>query len=114
MKCGNVVFAKVPNEPKKWMYSDDGKTFNDSCIWFDNLNAMHDKIATMVRAFLTDTIPPSIYNGQEKVKGMYPEDASRKAFDDYLKGIIDRRRKSIEMAIKIAENETNDKKEEKA
>ena len=114
MKCGNVVFAKVPNEPKKWMYSDDGKTFNDSCIWFDNLNAMHDKIATMVRAFLTDTIPPSIYNGQKKVKGMYPEDASRKAFDDYLKGIIDRRRKSIEMAIKIAENETNDKKEEKA
>ena len=45
---------------------------------------------------------------------MYPEDASRKAFDDYLNGIIDRRRKSIEMAIKIAENETNDKKEEKA
>ena len=32
----------------------------------------------------------------------------------FLKGIIDRRRKSIEMAIKIAENETNDKKEEKA
>ena len=114
MKCGNVVFAKVPNETKKWMYNEDGTTFNDSCIWFDNLNAMHDKIATMVRAFLTDSIPASVYEGQKTVKDMYPEEASRNAFTTYLKDILGRRKKSMETAIKIAESEINDSNKEKA
>ena len=75
---------------------------------------MHDKIATMVRAFLTDSIPASVYEGQKTVKDMYPEEASRNAFTNYLKDILDRRKKSMETAIKIAESEINDSNEEKA
>lgn len=114
MKCGNVVFAVVPKEHKKWMYDEDGKTFNNSCIWFDNINMMHDKIATMVRAFLTDTIPSSIYEGQEAVKDMYPEETSKNTFVDYLAGLMERRKKAMETAIKLAENESNNNNKEEA
>lgn len=107
MKSGNIVFAKVPTETKKWMLSSDGSTFNDSCVWFDNINKMHDKIALMVRAFMTDTIPEALYGGQKEVKEMYKEEDSRKAFVEYLKEIVDKRKKSIEMAIMLGEHEIN-------
>lgn len=107
MKCGNIVFAKEPTEVKKWMLSDDGKTFNDSCIWFSSINDMHDKIATLVRAFITDTIPNTLYEGQKAVIDMYKEEDTRKAFSEYLKGLIEKRRKSIEMAVMVGESEIN-------
>lgn len=112
MKCGNVVFAMVPKENKAWMLDKDGKGFNDSCIWFDNINMMHDKIATMVRAFLTDTIPSNVYKNQEVVKNMYTEEASRNSFVTYLSDIIDKRKQAMKGAMKLAENESNDKERE--
>ena len=76
-------------------------------MWFDNINKMHDKIALMVRAFMTDTIPEALYGGQKEVKEMYKEEDSRKAFVEYLKEIVDKRKKSIEMAIMLGEHEIN-------
>ena len=41
------------------------------------------------------------------MKEMYKEEDSRKAFVEYLKEIVDKRKKSIEMAIMLGEHEIN-------
>lgn len=113
MKSGNVVFAMIPKESKKWMLSEDGKTLNNSCVWFDNINLMHDKIATLVRGFITDSIPSSIYEGQEKVKEMYPEENTRKQFKEYLSKLMSDRKDTLKELEKVGDrnnNEGNSKK----
>ena len=115
MKCGNVVFAMLPKENKKWMLTEDGKSLNDSCFWFNNINMMHDKIATLVRGFITNNIPDSIYNGQEIVKNMYSEEKTKKQFIEYIENVLEERKKALEELKKIGDNkekENNNGKEE--
>lgn len=107
MKCGNVVFAMLPKNYKKWMIDKDGN-LNKSCIWFDNINQMHDKIATLVRGFITDNIPEAIYDGQDKVVDMYPKDNTVKQFTEYLSCVMDERKKVLLELEKIG-NKQNKK-----
>lgn len=114
MKCGNVVFAIMPDNQKKWMFDAEGK-LNNSCIWFDNINQMHDKIAALVRAFVTDSIPDSVYAGQEEVKKMYSEEATKKQFLNYLKEVFKERKNVLLELKKIGEKQDQinvDNKEE--
>lgn len=103
MKCGNIVFAMLPKECKKWMLDSNGK-LNNSCVWFDNINAMHDKIATLVRSFITDKIPNEMYEDQNDVLGLYPEENTKKQFISYLENVFSDRKKQFEELIKIGEN----------
>lgn len=107
MKCGNVVFAMLPKNGKKWIFDKEGN-LNTSCVWFDNINQMHDKIATVVRGFITDNIPDSIYDGQQEVVNMYPEENTVKQFTEYLDGVMKERKKALQELEKIG----NKKKEE--
>lgn len=111
MKCGNVVFAMVPKTGKKWMYEEDGETLNKSCFWFDNINQMQDKIATLVRSFIVDRIPDTVYKEQERVKEMYSEENTKKQFIAYLEGIMEERKKSLKELETIGNKEL--KNEEK-
>lgn len=111
MKCGNVVFAMLPKTNKKWMLSEDGKALNNSCIWFDNINMMHDKIATVVRGFITSSIPSSVYEGQEAVKNMYTEDSTKKQFVEYIESVLAERKKGLQELERIGDKDN--KKEEK-
>jgi hypothetical protein len=113
MKSGNVVFAMLPNMWKKWMTEEDGKTLNGSCMWFDNINSMHEKIATLVRAFVTSSVPEDVYKLQEGVKNMYPEEKTVKQFTKYLEDVMAERKKTFEELEKIGtkkENEENNGK----
>lgn len=112
MKCGNVVFAMVPKNGKRWIYEKDGETLNRSCIWFDNINMMHDKIATLVRSFITDNVPASVYEGQSEVKKMYPKENTEKQFITYLEKIISERKEALEELEKIGNKQNNEEKEE--
>lgn len=107
MKCGNIVFGMVPKEPKKWALEEDGKTLNSSCVWFDNINMMHDKIATLVRGFVTSSIPDSIYAGQDKVKNMYPEENTVKQFTEYLDNVMKDRKDALKELESIGNKEEN-------
>ena len=107
MKCGNVVFAMAPKTGKKWMYDEDGKNLNNSCIWFDNINLMHDKIATLVRAFITNNIPDSIYESQNVVKDMYPEENTKKQFIEYVEAVLNERKNALLELEKIGDKQEN-------
>lgn len=95
MRCGNIVFAMIPKETKKWMLTEDGKGLNNSCIWFDNINKIQDKIATLVRSFITDNIPDSIYDGQKQLDNAYPEENTRKQFTEYLEKVMGERKNTL-------------------
>lgn len=110
MKCGNVVFAILPKETKKWMLDENGKELNKSCFWFDNINMMHDKIATLVRGFITDNIPNSIYEEQESVKNMYTEENTKKQFIEYIESVLEERKKTLEELKKIGDNKEKEDK----
>lgn len=107
MKCGNVVFAMLPKTGKKWMYEQDGETLNNSCIWFDNINLMHDKIATVIRSFITNNMPEKVYKNQEVVKDMYPEENTVKQFTEYLENVMKERKKTLENLAKIGDKIEN-------
>jgi len=111
MKCGNIVFAMLPKNKKKWMLDNDGETLNSSCFWFDDINQMHEKIATLVRAFVTDKIPENINDGQDVVKDMYTEDKTRQQFLNYLEKTMGERKQRLEELESIGTKE--EKKEEK-
>jgi hypothetical protein len=72
---------------------------------------MHDKIATLVRGFITDNIPESIYDGQNDVMDMYPEKNTTKQFTEYLSNVMEDRKKALEELEKIS-NKQNEKKED--
>lgn len=103
MKCGNVVFAKIPANTKVWMLDKDGN-YNNSCIWFNTIEEMHEKIATLVRAFITDTIPSGIYNGQEEATGLFSEEVTKKTFLEYLSNTVTEREKAITELLHIGEH----------
>ena len=110
MKCGNIVFAIAPKEKKAWMFDKDG-LFNNSCIWFDNITSMHDKIATMVRGFITDSIPQQLYDGQKEVKEMFKEETTKNTFIAYLNKVVTDRYNAMKEAIKIGENKLENEEE---
>jgi hypothetical protein len=104
MKCGNIVFAMVPKTKKKWMFDEDGETFNDSCFWFDDINQMHEKIATLVRSFVTDRIPDAVFDGQGKVKDMYSEENTRKQFIEFIENTMAERKNRLKELEVIGNN----------
>ena len=110
MKSGNVVFAMLPKTNKKWMFNEDGKALNNSCVWFDNINLMHDKIATLIRGFITSSIPNSVYEGQEMVKNMYSEEETKKQILQYVENVLSERKKALQELEKIGDNK-NDKED---
>lgn len=113
IQSGNIVFAKIPDTDKKWMMNKDGKSYNNSCIWFDSISEMHSKIASIVRGFITDTIPSKIYEGLEDVKDMYSEDETKTRFIKYLEDTIAERKLSMEALIHIGEEGTKEENEVK-
>lgn len=110
MKCGNIVFAMLPKNGKKWMYEKDGETLNNSCIWFDNINQMQDKIALLVRSFITNNIKDRAYDGQKDVKNMYPRENTVKQFTEYLDKVMAERKKTLEELAKIGDKSENQEK----
>ena len=90
--------------------ADSNGNLNQSCVWFDNINQMHDKIATLVRAFITDNIPDSIYEGQDEIANMYPEENTVKQFTTYLASVMEERKKALEELEKIG-NKQSEKEE---
>jgi hypothetical protein len=114
MKCGNVVLAKAPKVYKDWMLEPGSQTqLNKSCFWFDDINQIHDKIAQIVRAFITDKIPEEIFKNQEDVKNMYSEENTKKQIIEYVSTVLTERRNALSELLKAGNKENNKTKEDK-
>lgn len=106
MKSGSVVIAKVPDEQLDWAYDDDGN-LKDCCIWFDNFNVVQKAIASVIRSYITDSVPEVIYDEAKKVYEPYVEERTKDDILQYVKNVLENRKREMEGLIETIEN--NDK-----
>lgn len=104
MKSGNIVFGKLPKETKEWMLDKDGNLSN-CCIWFDDINKLHQNLAVVIRSFLKDNIPSSVFESQERAKNLYSEEETKREIISYVEGVMSERKKSFEEFVRLAEDE---------
>lgn len=110
MKSGSIVIAKIPEEPLKWMNEDSedkvGKLRN-CCIWFDDFHEVQRAIASVVRSWITDKVPSTLFDEAKKVNELYPFETTHKEFSEYLNGIIDNRKKEMEQLVSVVESKAS-------
>lgn len=110
MKSGSIVIAKVPEKPLKWMNEDSedkvGKLRN-CCIWFDDFHEVQRAIASVVRSWITDKVPSTLFDEAKKVNELYPFETTQKEFSEYLNGIIENRKKEMEQLVNVVESKAS-------
>lgn len=110
LRCGGLVFAKVPDEPSDWMLDKDGNLI-DSVIWFDTTDELHDMLSTAVRSWTRNEIPQEIYDSADKLSEYYTEEIQNAEIEQaYVKEIITRRLNEFKEIL--GELENNEKTEE--
>ena len=110
MKSGSIVIAKIPEEPLKWMNEDSedkvGKLRN-CCIWFDDFHEVQRAIASVVRSWITDKVPSTLFDEAKKVNELYPFETTQKEFSEYLNGIVENRKKEMEQLVSVVESKAS-------
>lgn len=110
MKSGSIVIAKIPEEPLKWMNEDSedkvGKLRN-CCIWFDDFHEVQRAIASVVRSWITDKVPSTLFDEAKKVNELYPFETTQKEFSEYLNGIVENRKKEMEQLVNVVESKAS-------
>ena len=86
------------------MLDENGK-LSDCCIWFDDIKKMHQNLAVVIRSFLKDSIPDTVFAAQERAKNLYSEEKTKKEILAYVKAQLDERKKTFEEFIRLAEKE---------
>jgi len=103
MKSGSITMVKVPRTEVEWASGDE---LPNCCVWFDNYNTLHKQIASVVRSWITDKIPPVLAEEAKKVTGEYTDERTKKEFIEYLTSVLDRRKKEMEeLLIQVKKQE---------
>lgn len=110
MKSGSIVIAKIPEEPLKWMNEDSedkvGKLRN-CCIWFDDFHEVQRAIASVIRSWITDKVPSTLFDEAKKVNELYPFETTQKEFSEYLNGVVENRKKEMEQLVNVVESKAS-------
>lgn len=110
MKSNNVVFGKLPKETKEWMLDENGN-LTDCCIWFDDINKLHQNLAIVIRSFLKDGIPDKVFKSQERAKNLYSEERTKDEILEYVKNLFADRKSVLEEFIRLANKEIEKNKD---
>jgi hypothetical protein len=105
MKSGSITMVKVPRTEVEWASGDE---LPNCCVWFDNYDMLHKQIASVVRSWITDKVPPVLAEEAKKITSEYTEERTKKEFIEYLTSVLDRRKKEMEellIQVKKQENE---------
>ena len=95
LKSGSIVIAKVPDTKLPWTLNENGE-YTASCIWFYNINKVHEIIANVVRAWMTDRVPEALLNTADEYKGLYPKENTITQVTECINGIVERRQKEMQ------------------
>lgn len=95
MKSGSIVMCKLPNTELEWMYDDEGRLRN-CCVWFDDFDTLHKRIASVVRSWITDNVPSKLHDeAMGTVKG-YTYERTKSEFLEAFNEILGKRREEME------------------
>ena len=103
MKSGSIVMVKVPNTEVDWA---NGEELPNCCVWFNDFDTLHKQIASVVRSWITDKIPPVLAEEAKKTLDKFSREKTKKEFIDYVTSVLDRRKKEMEelmIAVKAKE-----------
>ena len=93
MKSGSIVMVKVPNTEVDWA---NGEELPNCCVWFNDYDTLHKQIASVVRSWITDKVPPVLAEEAKKTLEGYNRDKTKKEFIDYVTSVRERRKKEME------------------
>jgi len=103
MKSGSITMVKVPRTEVEWASGDE---LPNCCVWFDNYDTLHKQIASVVRSWITDKVPPVLAEEAKKITSEYTEERTKKEFIEYLASVLDRRKKEMEeLLIQVKKQE---------
>lgn len=93
MKSGSIVMVKVPTTEVEWASGDE---LPNCCVWFNDYDTLHKQIASVVRAWITDKVPPILAEEAKKTVEKYTRDNSKKEFIGYVEKTLGKRKKEME------------------
>jgi hypothetical protein len=93
MKSGSIVMVKVPKTEVDWA---NGEELPNCCVWFNDYDTLHKQIASVVRSWITDKVPPVLAEEAKKTLEGYNRDKTKKEFIDYVTSVLERRKKEME------------------
>ena len=99
MKSGSIVIAKTTELAQKWMEQGDGVNLKNCCVWFDTFHESHRMIASVVRAWITDTVPTEIGESVKESLSMYSYENTRDSFVTYVNGVLENRKSEMQTLI---------------
>jgi len=103
MKSGSITMVKVPRTEVEWASGDE---LPNCCVWFDNYDTLHKQIASVVRSWVTDKVPPVLAEEAKKITSEYTEERTKKEFIEYLTSVLDKRKKEMEeLLIQVKKQE---------
>lgn len=94
MKSGGVVIGKIPENELPWVDGDNG--LNQCCIWVDSYKSVADNIASVVRAYVTDSIPERLIKASTETAAKYDEKFSKDMTLEFVSKMMAERVKDFE------------------
>lgn len=103
LNCGNIVLAKVPNNPSDWMM-ENGE-IKESILWFDELEDLPNLLSSVIRSWTLDLIPDSIYDKQKEFYSLFNSEKQENEIQDaYIDGLFKKRLEEFEEVKADVEN----------
>ena len=93
MKSGSIVMVKVTTTDVDWASGDE---LPNCCVWFNDYDTLHKQIASVVRSWITDKVPPILAEEAKKTVEKYTRENSKKEFMGYVESVLGRRKKEME------------------
>ena len=99
MKSGAVVVGMIPEVEKDYTKMDD------TAIWSVSLEVLAEQLGVVVKEWLVDNIPTTVYDNMAKVSERYSLENNEKTLMSAFSNILETRRTLIKNAIeKTSEN----------
>lgn len=74
MKCGSIVVGKMPDSETEWMKNKSNSDNLSNCgIWVDNFESLPNVLASVIRTWTMDEIPPEIQTTADEVVTEFTE-----------------------------------------
>jgi hypothetical protein len=103
MKSGSIVMVKVPNTEVDWA---NGEELPNCCVWFNDYDTLHKQIASVVRSWITDKVPPVLAEEAKKTLENFSREKTKKEFMGYVASVLERRKKEMEeLLIQVKKQE---------
>lgn len=108
MKCGSIVVGRVPDVAPEWMMNDDN-TLTNAGIWVDNISSIPSVLASVIRTWTMDAIPPEIQIEADKVTSYYTEGTQLQDIKTVcIDGLVAERRQEFVTTLEELNNSENE------